>query len=87
MPRPRSIQAAEAPMWLAELLSYGFSRKSAERHALIYLLGIAYDVTAHPEDVPNWQLAQLLLQWAENNVPVEDWRRLQGRVRKRRASA
>lgn len=87
MPRPRAIQAAEAPIWLAVLLDYGFSEKSAQRTALLDLLGIAHDATAYPDDISHWRLAELLLRWAEKYVPAEDWRRLQGRVRKRRSQA
>ena len=38
MPRPRAIQAAEAPLWLAVLLDYSFSDKSAQRSALPILM-------------------------------------------------
>lgn len=84
MPRPRAIQASEAPLWLAVLLGYGFSDKSAQRAALLDLLGIAHDVTAYPDDIPNWRLAELLLRWAEQYVPAGDWQRLQARLRQRR---
>jgi hypothetical protein len=47
-------------------------------------VGIAHDTTAYPDDIPDWRLAELLLRWAEQYVPSEDWKRLQGRVRKRR---
>ncbi len=85
MPRPRAIQAAEAPLWLAVLLDYSFSNKNAQRAAQLDLLGIAHDATAYPDDIPNWRVAQLLLAWADQYVPPEDWRRLQARVRKRRS--
>lgn len=85
MPRPRALQAAEASTWLAVLLDYSFSEKNAQRAALLDLLGIAHDVTAYPDDIPGWRLAELLLRWAEQYVPPEDWKRLQSRVRKRRS--
>ncbi|MGP9576291.1 hypothetical protein ACT3R8_17985 [Halomonas sp. AOP42-C2-23] len=84
MPRPRAIQAAEAPIWLAVLLDYAFSEKSAQRAALLDLLGIAHDATAYPDDIPGWRLAELLLRWGEQYVGADDWRRLQARVRKKR---
>lgn len=84
MPRPRAIQAAEAPLWLAVLLDYSFSNKSAQRAAQLDLLGIAHDATAYPDDIPNWRVAQLLLAWADKYVSAQDWQRLQARVRKRR---
>ena len=80
MPRPRAIQDAEAPLWLAVLLDYSFSEKSAQRSARLDLLGIAHDATAYPDDIPHWRLAELLLRWAEQNVPVGDWQRLQARL-------
>lgn len=85
MPRPRAIQAAEAPLWLAVLLDYSFSDTSALRAARLDLLGIAHDATAYPDDIPGWRLAELLLRWADQYVPAGDWKRLQGRVRKRRS--
>lgn len=85
MPRPRALQAAEAPLWLAVLLNYAFSNKGAQRAAQLDLVGIAHDATAYPDDIPGWRLAELLLQWAERYVPGEDWKRLQARVRKQRA--
>lgn len=84
MSRPRSLQAAEAPLWLAVLLDYSFSDKNALRAAQLDLLGIAHDATAYPDDIPGWRLAELLLRWAEQYVPGEDWKRLQARVRKQR---
>jgi hypothetical protein len=66
------------------LLDYSFSEKSAQKAAQLDLLGIAHDATAYPDDIPGWRLAELLLRWAEQYVPGEDWKRLQGRVRKRR---
>lgn len=84
MPRPRAIQAAETPIWLAVLLDYGFSEKNAQRAAQLDLLAIAHDATAYPDDIPRWRLAQLLLSWSQKYVPANDWRRLQARVRKRR---
>lgn len=84
MPRPRSIQAAEASIWLAVLLDYAFIQKSAQRAVLLDLVGIAHDATAYPEDIPGWRLAELLLRWSSDAVPAADWRRLQARVRKRR---
>ncbi|MGP9635367.1 hypothetical protein ACT3R7_20200 [Halomonas sp. AOP43-A1-21] len=86
MPRPRAIQIDEAPLWVAVLLDYGFSEKGAQRVALLDLLGIAHDATAYPDDIPHWRLAELLLRWAEQYVPGEDWRRLQARVRKKRSA-
>jgi hypothetical protein len=80
MPRPRSIQAAEAPLWLEVLLTYAFGPTPAEQAARLDLLGVAHDATAHPDD----RLAELLLAWAGRYVGVEDWKRLQARVRKRR---
>lgn len=85
MPRPRAIQAVEAPLWLAVLLDYSFSDTSALRAARLDLLGIAHDATAYPDDIPGWRLAELLLRWADQYVPARDWKRLQGRVRKRRS--
>ncbi|NYS80505.1 MULTISPECIES: hypothetical protein [Halomonadaceae] len=85
MSRPRALQAAEAPLWLAVLLDYSFSDKNAQKAARLDLLGIAHDATAYPNDIPNWRLAELLLRWAEQYVPGEDWKRLQARVRKRRS--
>lgn len=85
MPRPRSLQAAEAPLWLALLLNYAFSNKGNQRAARLDLVGVAHDATAYPDDIPGWRLAELLLQWAERYVPAEDWKRLQARVRKQRA--
>lgn len=85
MARPRTIQATEAPIWLAVLLDYSFSEESAQRAAQLDLLDLAHDATAFPDDIPHWRLAELLLGWAEEYVPAEDWRRLQARVRKRRA--
>ena len=84
MARPRAIQAEEAPLWVAVLLDYGFSEKSAQRAALLDLVGIAHDATAYPDDIPGWRLAELLLRWAEQYVSGEDWKRLQARVRKQR---
>lgn len=84
MPRPRAIQAVEAPLWLAVLLDYSFSNKNAQRAARLDLLGIAHDASAYPDDIPGWRLAELLLRWAEQYVSAEDWKRLQARVRKRR---
>lgn len=85
MPRPRALQAAEAPLWLAVLLDYSFSNKNAQRAARLDLLGVAHDATAYPDDIPGWRLAELLLAWAEKYVSAEDWRRLQARIRKRRS--
>ncbi len=85
MARPRALQAAEAPLWLAELLDYSFSDKNAQRAARLDLLGIAHDTTAYPDDIPHWRLAELLLRWAEQYVPAQDWQRLQARIRKRRS--
>lgn len=87
MPRPRAIQAAEAPLWLAVLLDYSFSNKNAQRAAQLDLLGIAHDATAYPDDIPNWRVAQLLLAWADKYVSAEDWQRLQARLRQRRRSS
>jgi|TARA_R110000850_G_scaffold73557_1_gene161361 hypothetical protein len=87
MPRPRALQAAEAPLWVAVLLDYAFSEKSAERAAQLDLLGVAHDVTAYPNDMTEARLAELLLIWSKKHVPTEDWKRLQGRVRKRRSPA
>jgi hypothetical protein len=87
MARPRALQAAEAPLWLAVLLDYSFSEKNAQRVARLDLLGIAHDATAYPDDIPGWRLAELLLRWAVQYVSAEDWRRLQARVRKRRGQA
>jgi|TARA_R110001583_G_C5666453_1_gene410241 hypothetical protein len=84
MPRPRAIQASEAPLWVAVLLDYGFSEKSAQRVAVLDLLGIAHDATAYPDDIPGWRLAELLLRWSDQYVPAGDWKRLQARVRKQR---
>lgn len=84
MARLRALQAAEAPLWLAVLLNYSFDDKNAQRAARLDLLGIAHDVTAYPDDIPGWRLAELLLCWAEQYVSAEDWKRLQARVRKRR---
>jgi len=84
MPRPRTIQAAEAPLWLAVLLDYSFSNKSAQQAAQLDLLGIAHDATAYPDDIPPDRLAELLLAWARRYVGGEDWQRLQMRMRKRR---
>ena len=84
MPRPRALQADEASLWLAVLLDYSFSDKNAQRAARLDLLGIAHDATAYPDDIPGWRLAELLLRWAEQYVPGEDWKRLQARVRKQR---
>lgn len=84
MPRSRAIQPVEAPLWLAVLLDYAFSEKSAQRAAQIDLLGIAHDATAYPDDIPGWRLAERLLRWSADTVPAADWRRLQARVRKRR---
>lgn len=86
MARPRALQAAEASLWLAVLLDYSFSDKSAQRAARIDLVGIAHDATAYPDDLPGWRLAELLLRWAEQYIGVEDWKRLQARVRKRRSN-
>lgn len=86
MPRPRALQAAEAPLWLAVLLDYSFSDKNAQRAARLDLVGIARDATAYPDDIPHWRLAELLLRWAEQYVPAEDWKRLQARARKRRSA-
>ena len=85
MSRPRALQATEAPLWLAVLLDYSFGDKNALRAARLDLLGIAHDATAYPDDIPGWRLAELLLRWAEQYVPGEDWKRLQARVRKRRS--
>lgn len=85
MPRPRALQDAEAPLWLAVLLDYTFSDKNAQRAARLDLLGVAHDATAYPDDIPGWRLAELLLAWAEKYVSAEDWRRLQARIRKRRS--
>lgn len=84
MARKRAIQAAEAPLWLAVLLDYSFSGKGAQRAARIDLLGVAHDVTVYPDDI---RLAELILRWAEQYVPPDDWRRLQARVRKKRSFA
>lgn len=85
MSRPRALQAAEAPLWLAVLMDYSFSDKSAQKAARLDLLGIAHDATAYPDDIPGWRLAELLLRWAEQYVSAGDWKRLQARVRKRRS--
>ena len=85
MSRPRAIQAAEAPLWLAVLLDYSFSDTNVQRAARLDLLGIAHDATTYPDDIPGWRLAELLLRWAEQYVSREDWKRLQARVRKRRS--
>tara|TARA_R110001606_G_scaffold23555_2_gene78710 strand:+ start:174 stop:410 length:237 start_codon:yes stop_codon:yes gene_type:complete len=69
---------------MAVLLDYSFGDKSAQRAARLDLVGIAHDATAYPDDIPGWRLAELLLRWAEQYVPPEDWKRLQARVRKRR---
>ena len=87
MPRPRALQAAEAPLWLAVLLDYSFGDKGTQRAAQLDLLGIAHDATAYPDDIPGWRLAELLLCWAEQYVSAEDWKWLQARVRKRRGQA
>lgn len=87
MPRPRALQASEAPLWLAVLLDYSFSDKNAQRGARLALLGVAHDATAYPDDIPGWRLAELLLRWAEQYVPPDDWRRLQAKVRKRRSAS
>ena len=84
MPRPRALQADEAPLWLVVLLDYSFSDKNAQRAARLDLLGIAHDATAYPDDIPGWRLAELLLRWAEQYVPARDWQRLQARLRQRR---
>ena len=84
MPRPRALQADEAPLWLAVLLDYSFSDKNAQRAARLDLLGIAHDATAYPDDIPGWRLAELLLRWAEQYVPARDGQRLQARLRQRR---
>ena len=85
MSRPRALQAAEAPLWLAVLLDYSFGDKNAHRAARLDLVGIAHDATVYPDDIPSWRLAELLLRWAKQYVPGEDWKRLQARVRKRRS--
>lgn len=86
MARPRALQAAEASLWLAVLLDYSFSDKNAQRAARLDLLGVAHDATAYPDDISHWRLAELLLRWAEQYVPAEDWKRLQARVRKQRTA-
>ncbi|WP_417667146.1 hypothetical protein [Pseudidiomarina sp.] len=84
MPRPRAIQTAEAPLWLAVLLDYSFSDKSAQRAAQLDLVGIAHDAAAYPDDIPHWRLAELLLAWAGRYVSARDWQRLQAKIRQRR---
>ncbi|MGP5191884.1 hypothetical protein [Vreelandella alkaliphila] len=85
MARTRSVQAAEAHLWLEVLLTYAFGTSPVQRAARLDLLGVAHDATAYPDDIPHWRLAQLLLAWVEKYVLPEDWRRLQARVRKRRS--
>lgn len=84
MPRRRSMQTAEAPLWLAVLLHYSFSDKSVQKPARLELLSIAHDATAYPDDLPNAKLAELLLGWSEKNISISNWRTFQARVRKRR---
>lgn len=85
MARIRSIQAAEARLWLEVLLAHAFGSLHADRQAQLDLLGIAHDATAYPDDIPDRRLAELLLAWSEKHVSSERWRTLQARVRKRRA--
>ena len=87
MPRSRAIQTAEANLWLEVLLAYAFDPRRAQRAARLDLLGVAYDATAYPDDIPARRLAELLLAWSERHVPGEDWQRLQALVRKRRSLA
>lgn len=84
MARKRAIQVAEAHLWLEVLLTYAFGSEPAHRAARLDLLGVAYDATAYPDDIPADRLAELLLAWAERYVDVGDWQRLQARIRQRR---
>lgn len=84
MARTRAIQAAEAPLWLEVLLTYAFGPAPAQQAARLDLLGVAHDATAYPDDIPDSRLAELLLRWANQYVPAEDWQRLQARIRQRR---
>ncbi len=87
MARIRSIQAAEAPLWLEVLLTYAFSNMPIRRDAKLDILEIAHDSISFSDDIPPPILAGLLLHWADQYVPNEDWQRLQSRIRKRRFSA
>lgn len=84
MSRPRSMQTAEAPSWLAVFLHYSFSDKNVQKSARLELLSIAHDAISYPDDMPNTKLAELLLRWSEKNISASSWRTFQARVRKRR---
>lgn len=84
MARTRAIQVAEAHLWLEVLLTYAFGSEPAQRAAQLDLLGVAYDATAYPNDIPDARLAELLLAWAERYVGAGDWHRLQAKIRQRR---
>ncbi|MBE0401915.1 hypothetical protein EI168_17710 [Halomonas sp. FME1] len=87
MARTRGIQAAEARLWLEMLLTYAFGSTPAQRDAQLDILDIAHDAISFPDDIPSPILAGLLLHWADQYVPTEDWQRLQSRIRKRRSSS
>jgi len=83
MPRKRSMDATEAPLWLAVLLDHAFG-ESASRRAQLDLLAIAHDVTAYPDDIPPHRASALMLDWSERWLDAEEWQRLQARLRQRR---
>lgn len=84
MPRVRTIQPAEAHLWLETFLSHSFGSQHAQQSAQLDLLGIAHDATAYPDDISETQLAALLLAWANRWIQPADWGRFAARVRKRR---
>lgn len=87
MARTRAIQAAEARLWLEVLLTYAFGSTSVQREAKLDILDIAHDAISLSNDIPPPILAGLLLHWADQYVPNEDWQRLQSKIRKRRSSS
>lgn len=61
------------------------ARKLSGRDGLAQLLALASDFTNYPTDYNDTRRAELLLAWVAMWLQVDDWNRLQGRVRKRRA--
>lgn len=59
-------------------------RKLSGRDGLSQLLALASDFTNYPDDYTDARRSDLLLAWVAMWLQVDDWSRLQGRVRKRR---
>lgn len=72
----RTIQAAEAQAWLSAFFNYAFLNSELELDALLEILWIGYKAAHHPTDMPNWRVAQLLLDWSLRHVDTENWRQV-----------